>query len=236
MAFWLVWLPLLTLLGGAAQAGPWPRAEGTHFLSLSAERDRDGNDYLGIYGEYGLSPRTTLGYEIGHSNAGESSLILWMQRPLDDGDGVFRLTWQGGIGVVRRDGDLSPVALSGLSLGRGFEGLLGGGWISAEARVKVAGVTDPVAVSAGLDDGALAYLTPETEVKADLTLGLRPRGDLMWINQLRLERRQGQDAEAKLATSLVHDLGGPVKIEAGVVLPLSGGGEQAVKLGSWLEF
>lgn len=226
----------IAALTGVGHAGPWPRGQGDHFLSLSSEIDRDDNSYHGLYGEYGLSARTTLGYEIGHSNAGERSLILWFQRSLDDGNGPYRFTWQTGAGVIDRAGTLSPVAIGGLALGRGFEGVLGGGWVTAEARVKIAGVTDLDASFQDLGATALAYLTPETTIKADLTLGFRPRPKTMWINQLRLEQRQDEDISGKVATSVVYEISGPLRVEAGVILPLSGPGEQAVKIGSWLEF
>ena len=41
---------------------------------------------------------------------------------------------------------------------------------------------------------------------------------------------------AETATTLVRDLGGPAKGELGVVLPLWGEGEPAVKLAIWVAF
>jgi len=37
-------------------------------------------------------------------------------------------------------------------------------------------------------------------------------------------------------SSLIFDVPGPVKVELGMVNPLSGPSEQAVRLGTWLEF
>ena len=73
----------LLIAGSVAEAGPWPREKGEIFLSFSEERDREGNSYTGLYGEYGLNPRSTLGFELGHSNAGETSAMIWWQRALD---------------------------------------------------------------------------------------------------------------------------------------------------------
>lgn len=224
---------LAALLAGAAEAGPWPRDEGGHFLSFSAERDRDGNLYAGVYGEYGASARTTLGYELGHTNVGETSLLVWLQRPLGRTDGTYRLTVAMGAGVIERAGSLAPVGLAAVAWGRGFEGPMGGGWFTAEARAKVAAVPDDAAAPS---DAALAFLTPEMTLKADLTLGLRPRGGTMLIQQLRLEQQHDSDFSARLASSVVQDIGGPAKLELGVVLPLAGPGEKALKIGTWLEF
>ena len=78
---------MLILAGPAAEAGPWPRAPGTKFLSLSVERDRESNSYTGLYAEYGMDARNTLGFELGHTNVGETSAMIWWQRALDDGSG-----------------------------------------------------------------------------------------------------------------------------------------------------
>lgn len=222
-------------LGGAAQAGPWPREQGQHFLSVATERDRDGNNHTGLYGEYGLRPRLTLGYEIGHTNQGETSALIWLQRSLDDGEGANRLALSFGTGALMRDGETMPMAQLGASWGRGFAGIWDGGWLAADLRVKLAG--SMAALMPGANPAEMGYLTPELTTKADLTLGLRPRPSTMLIGQLRLERRRDADLSARLAASVVHDLVGPVKAEFGIIEPLNGaGGERALKIGSWLSF
>lgn len=224
---------LLAVLAGAVEAGPWPREAGTHFLSLSAERDRDGNSYAGLYGEYGFSAATTIGYEFGGTNVGETTGILWLQRPLGGADRDDRLTLALGAGFISRNGEVGPVGLAAAAWGRGFEGFLGGGWITAEGRVLLAA---RLAADNGLSASALALLTPEATAKADLTIGLRPRSGMMLINQLRLEQRHEADFTARFAGSVVQDLAGPVKLELGAILPLTGPGEHALKIGTWLEF
>lgn len=226
----------IVLGGSAAGAGPWPREPGHHFLSFSHERDREGNSYSGLYGEYGFRPRTTLGYELGHTNVGETTALLWIQRALDDGEGPNRFAVSAGVGGVRTDQGWLGIGQVGASWGRGFEGLWGGGWMTAEARIRIAGSVDAVAAGLGLGDAASAYLTPETSAKLDMTLGFRPAERLMVVNQLRLEQRPDADFSAKLALSVIGDVGGPAKIELGVIQPLTGPGEPALKLGSWVEF
>jgi len=226
---------VLLLLCGPAFGGPWPRAESGMFLSLTDERDRDGNSYTGLYGEYGLTARETLGFELGYTNVGETSAIFWLQHGLEPiGENRFALSL--GLGMVAREGLFLPVAQAGADWGRGFQGILEGGWLSVETRLKVAGKTDNPEDFVDLSDSAFSYLTPEVTGKADLTLGLHATDAVMFINQLRLEQREDTGFSSKLATSVVHDLIGPAKVELGLVTPLSGPDEEAVKIGTWFEF
>ncbi|NHF74799.1 hypothetical protein G7044_16885 [Paracoccus sp. 12-3] len=236
---------MLLTCAGAAKAGPWPREKGAVFLSFSGELDREGNSYTGLYGEYGMNARDTLGFELGHSSAGETSAMVWWQRALDKGTGADRITVSTGIGALRRDGALVPLAQIGGSWGRGWDSLpllrtvRGGGWLAVDARLKIAAPMkdeDELATMAGQGGSLLSYLTPEMTAKIDATLGWHATGSMMLINQLRLEDRDDIGFSGKLATTLVRDLGGPAKGELGVVLPIWGEGDPAVKLGVWLAF
>ncbi|WP_108501923.1 hypothetical protein [Paracoccus indicus] len=227
---------LALLLPWPAQAGPWPREVGQTFLSLMGERNRTGDGFVFAYAEYGLTPRTTLGVEFSRSSA-ETGAILWLQHPLDDGHGVHRITVQSGLGVVRSGDEFLPLAQGALSWGRGFE-RWGGGWMSAQLLARMTGASHSETETPDPGMSALfdSILGAERVVKADLTLGLRPRDGLMVINSLWLEDRQDDGFAARLAPSLVFDAPGPVQIELGVIQPLSGPAEQAVRLGTWLEF
>lgn len=228
----LVWL----LAVFSAQAGPWPRDAGHAFVALATERDDAGNSYTGLYAEYGLSRRRTLGLEVSHTNVGETSAMLWYQKSLDGGEGPNRLSYSMGFGAISRNGDLLPQSQAALMWGRGFSGPWDGGWLTAEARVRVAGRTEEVTVRDGLSQVEYAYLTPEVITKLDLTLGLRPTPAWALVNQLRLESRKDSDFSVKLAGSVVRDLTGPAKLEIGLVAPLTGPGEAAIRIGTWLEF
>ncbi|MTD99309.1 hypothetical protein GIY56_03305 [Paracoccus sp. YIM 132242] len=228
----ILWL----LLAVTAHAGPWSRDPGHSFIALSGERDDAGNSYTGLYTEYGLSRRRTVGLEVSHTNVGETSAMLWYQKSLDRGEGPNKLSYATGIGVIRRGGELLPLSQAALMWGRGFSGPWDGGWLSAEARVKVAGKTEEVTVRQGLTSIQYAYLTPEIVTKLDLTVGLRPTPLWAVVNQLRLEARKDTDFSAKLATSVVYDLTGPARLEIGFVAPLAGPSEPAIRIGTWLEF
>ncbi|HRO13895.1 MAG TPA: hypothetical protein PLL33_02420 [Paracoccus sp. (in: a-proteobacteria)] len=233
------------LFASAGSAGPWPREPKGVFLSLSAEGDRDGNSHAGLYAEYGLTPRNTLGFEFGRGNTGETRALIWMQRALDRSEGADRWAVSLGIGAIQRDGSILPVGQIGAGWGRGLDAvpvlkaIPGGGWLAAEGRVRIAGaMKDGPAVHelAASEADALAWLTPEFETKAELTLGLRPASGVMLVNQLRLEQRDDTGFSSKFASSIVRDLSGPAKVELGVIAPLSGPGSPALKIGSWLEF
>ncbi|MTH77765.1 hypothetical protein [Paracoccus aestuariivivens] len=228
-------LVLLAALPSIAYAGAWPRAEKATFLSLSDERDSDGNSYTSLYGEYGLTGRETLGFELGYTNVGETSALFGLQHALEPW-GENQLSVGLGIGMVARDGMFLPLAQASANWGRGFQGFMQGGWLSLETRLKVAGAMKDQADFADLSDSAFNYLTSEVTVKADFTVGLHATDAMMIINQFRFEQTDEAGFTSKLATTVVHDLWGPSKIELGLITPLSGPDESAVKLGTWLEF
>lgn len=225
-----VWLP------GAALAGPWMRDTKEVFLSFSSQIDRDRNSYTGLYGEYGLNDRNTLGFELGYTNVGETSVMIWLQRRLDSGEGPNRLTYSTGFGAFVRGGEVFPTGQAGIAWGRGFEKFLGGGWITVEGKIKIAGEPQTVVYVQGVTRTEAVFLTPATTTKIEATLGLRPTDSIMFINQLRLENRRDVAFSAKLATSLVYDWAGVTKLELGLITPLTGPGEMAVKIGTWIEF
>ncbi|MFD1882128.1 hypothetical protein [Paracoccus pacificus] len=255
---------LILLTPPPAHAGPWPRDAGTTFLAFSVEGDRNRNAYAGLYGEYGLSARNTLGFELGYTDAEEISGLIWFQRTLDGGEGPDRWAVSLGVGAVGRGGSFDPVGQVGMSWGRGFDAipglrrLHGGGWFSVDARLKFtkgsgaaekagagrrdgngfSAVFTPGPFSGAGEDGADAsiYAMPARIAKAELTIGWNATDRLMWINQFRFEDRSDTGYSGKLATTLVYGLTKRSKIEFGLIAPLSEKGEVAVKLGCWMTF
>ncbi|MDO5620710.1 MAG: hypothetical protein Q4G24_04490 [Paracoccus sp. (in: a-proteobacteria)] len=200
------------------------------FLSFSVEGDRDGNHYIGSYGEYGLKDRRHLILEFGRSSGGERRGLASLQWALDDGQGADRLAVSLGLGALHRDGQTRPMAQIAAGWGRGFDGPMPG-WISAESRLRVTGD-----MAASVANYSLPYMTPKVASHLDVTLGLRPWLGWMLVNQLRFERREDSGFSSKLAVSGLRDLIGPAKLEIGVIVPLSGAGEGAMKIGTWVAF
>lgn len=234
-------LAALWLLASAAAAGPWARDSGGFFAALSVEQDRDDNRHSGLYAEYGLGPRNTLGLELGRTRD-ETTLLVWWQRALGRAEGPNRWAVSLGLGAIRRDGRYHPMGQMVTAWGRGFDSIPllrripGGGWLAVETRSKLAAITREYPEEPNVIWEDPTYLTPETTHKLDLTLGWHARDDLMLINQFRFEQRDDTGFSGKLAISAVRDLWGPAKLELGLIEPLTGQGERAVKLGTWLEF
>lgn len=228
-------LLFLCLLTGHAGAGAWPRDSKEIFLSSALERDRDGNSYASLYAEYGLANRRVLGIEVGYTDVGETSALIWLQRPLGTGAGPNQWSYSMGGGVIERDGEFLPLGQATLSWGRGFQEFWNGGWLSADARVKVAGRNQILRQQQGMSVTEFSYLTPETTVKLDVTAGFHASDSLMLISQFRLEWAQDSDFSARFAGSVVRDLWGPAKVELGAVLPITGPGEPAIRIGLWFD-
>jgi hypothetical protein len=206
------------------------------FLSFRPSVTATATAIPGFTANTGCGPRQTLGFELGHSNAGESSVMIWWQRALDDGEGPNRFDLLVGDRVLERDGKLvpwrrsAPHGAGALTACRccamcraavGWPSMRAPSWPSEEEE------PDRTPDANGRWSSRQVYLTPKTTVKAEVTLGWNASSSLMLINQLRLEDRDdtglfGQAGEFGGARS-----GGPAKIELGVIMPLSGEGEHA---------
>ena len=147
-------LALLLALGGPVAAGPWPQDAGAVYVSSGVTHDRWG-EWAALYAEAGLGRDLTLAFDVGGRPAAAEaqdrtgSLMLWASRPVGD--------WRLGVaaGAFADWGDARapprPRPRVALAAGRGFDGPLGPGWVSAE-------------VSA----------VPGRRARAQATLGLRP--------------------------------------------------------------
>ncbi|WP_041669196.1 hypothetical protein [Cereibacter sphaeroides] len=228
-------LASMVALPASGLAGPWARETGRVFLTLSQQQDGAGESWTGLWAEYGLTPRITLGLDAGRSGRGDGKLILWAQKAWERGP--HRIAASAGLGAVRLEGALAPLAQLGGAWGRGIETRFGPGWLALEMRGIVTGRN--VTLEQRLDAqtvATVAFLVPETSAKAELTLGLSPRDRLKVIEQLQLEYGRDSGFDARLATSLVYDLARPTKLEMGLILPIESASEPALKLGLWLEF
>lgn len=232
---WLLVTAALLIGGTVAKAGPWPRDDGAVFLSLSQERDADSNAYTSVYGEYGLGPRQTLGVEAGRNTFGDASFLIWLQQAF--GSGAVRYATSLGMGLAREEDENMPVGQIGLSWGRGFGTRWGDAWVASETKFSLAArrTTETVRLSP-TTQMLYEYLVPDTGVKSELTLGLKPWDGTMLIGQVRMQQTVDRDFAASLATSVVRDVGKRMKIELGVIGPLTGDSEPGLKIGTWIAF
>ncbi|MCT8162018.1 hypothetical protein [Pseudoruegeria sp. SHC-113] len=222
---WFVWMIALLLMPHRADAGAWPREEGTRFTSVKytlADREEiDRPGYLSVYSERGLPHRLTFGYD-GGSNLDDYGFsgVLYLRKSLP-----WRAHWFGfelGVGLKGEYDEYGqlhtePIVRPGLSWGRGlsFRGL--NGW-------------------AGLESFAEVWVdSQETAVKLDGTLGFSSaRGDL-FILQLQSGQYPGSDPYLRLAPSYVRAVG-PVQLELGLQQELTGQTRTGLVFGIWTEF
>ena len=122
-------------------AGPWPRNVGQVFLSFTGETALDGaaQNAFAIYGEYGLTPRTTLIGELrlpGDGLANPTGYVavrrlVGMVSPSDP------VALSGRLGFSEIGGDAAISVSPGIHLGHGFQSALGNGWITFDGWYHV---------------------------------------------------------------------------------------------------
>lgn len=228
---------LLCLAAGVATAGPWPRAKGETFLSVSVEGG-DAQDYTSLYAEHGATPALTLGLDLGSSFSTPKKAIAFARWPVGNTDAPLRMAVQFGLGyaerwrtppfklVVTGGGPLPalpgprpkmrPVVQTGFSIGKGL-GVMGhNGWLALDTRAET--------------DDALA-----TQYEADATVGLTtPKGHML-IMQVQTGATEAGESWAKLAPSVVMKLSDATHVELGVTASLTGD-DHAARLGLWQKF
>lgn len=213
-------LAVVLLLGLApvGMAGAWLREKGTGFLSLSSqvtEPDEYGFYRVdaGLYAEYGLTERLTLGVDAGHDMLRVSKGLVFLRLPLGRETHKTRLAMEIGAGQVGDDTALRP----GLSIGRGIKLWDRYGWLNADGRVVLAG------------GGAMT-------LESDLTFGLSITGRSKIILQLQLGQPDIGDAYAKIAPSFVYETKPGTQLELGLTHPLTGSDLRGVSLDLWRTF
>lgn len=231
----LALLPLMVsaLAPGIAHAGPWPRAKGDVFFSLSHEVGRDGGGWSALYAEYGLTPRWTLGLDIGNSQD-RTTALAFVQRAVGKQDGPGRLAFSSGIGI---ETGIEPQAFGmvGAAWGRSLGTPLGPGWLAVEPQLRMGvALSEDWPPTLVLDeDGKIATTGL---AKLDLTLGATARPGLILMGQVQMEQALEGDPTARLTASAVRDVGRRGKVLLGLSAPVMGEGEPSLKLGTWLEF
>jgi hypothetical protein len=209
----------LTIPGGNAAAGAWPREAGKTFLAthvrLSWPRDiatwtdpSPTRTYRTLYVEHGVTDALTLGLDIGHAVTGNDKTVVFLQLPLVRTE--TKMTAQLGFGRIAEERIVRP----GLSIGRGRER----GWMTADVFAELS-----------LESGRRAY-------KADLTWGRNLSRDRKLILQMQLGMTGTDPAFARFAPSYVFPVTDRVKFELGAMVGLRNDEAVGVKLGFWSSF
>jgi hypothetical protein len=205
---------LLVCLAATAQAGPWPRAAGETFVDGGVEIPlRDGDGYAGLYAEYGLQPRLTIGLDLGGDRADMTKALAFLRVPLGAETGPWRRALEIGAGLAEDRAALRP----GISLGRGLRLWDHDAWISLDSR-------------------AVVLANRRTGWSSDATLGLnRPGGDKV-IVQLRAGRAVGGDPYLDFAPAYVLAGQSGRHLLLGVAADLRDGERIGARIGLWHRF
>lgn len=231
--FWL--FLLLAALAQPLAAGPWPRERGHWFSSGAMTLGRGGALDYSAWLEVGLGRGRQLMAEARMVPGGETMAALMLQRPLPD-LGAWKQAWSLGVAVssrrvrwvfvtppgvrparrIVREIRQSEAALRlSYSLGRGLRQPWPG-WTSLELRGEVG--------------------SARRVLKADATLGYRPRDWLAVMLALQAEHSGGR-SRLHIAPSAVWFVRPGIGLELGLRQQIGGGaGGGQVKLGSWIEF
>ncbi|MEI4231973.1 hypothetical protein [Roseovarius sp. D22-M7] len=209
---------LLLWLAPVAEAGAWLREKGTAFVELSG-RVTEPDEYgfygldAGLYAEYGLAERLTLGLDAGHDTLRVSKAVVFMRLPLGRETRQTKLAVELGAGEVGEETALRP----GLSVGRGITLWDRGGWLNADGRMVLAG------------SGAMTLET-------DLTFGLSITKRAKIILQLQAGQPDTGDGYAKFAPSFVYETKPGTHLEIGLTQPLTGSDRRGLSLDLWRMF
>lgn len=212
---------LLTLAAPPALAGPWPQEDGAAFVSGTVEHAGDDDWVVTAYGEYGLTPNITLGFD-STTTAFVAEGYLFARYPVFRSDGPHRFAVLGGVGASGNlERGAKPLWVIGASWGRGLEYPFGSGWTAVDASARFR------------DDDSFGS---ERLIKLDSTIGWqRDNRDLAYV-QLQMSEEKGQDPLIKLAPSYVWHFADLLQLETGATIPLSGDDVAKIKIGLWSRF
>ncbi len=216
---------LLIALSGApapAAAGAWLRDAGDGFFSVTTilrQGDPDARLETSLYGEYGLSPRLTIGADINDRPGVTGHALLFARLPLSRPGARNRLAAELALGGHHRRGAWDPMYRLTLSYGRGLPRRRGRtGWLAVDAGYeRRLGTARPI-------------------YKLDATLGVSAPGRIRPILQLETAHIPGQPLIWAVAPGLLIDTrrGGTWLI--GLERKSAGRDTLGVKFGLWQPF
>ena len=216
---------LVWCMAAQAQAGAWPREQGTVFVAVSADASR-----AQLYAEYGARNDWTLGAEVSMPKGRRlPDISQFAHHPIWRGAGGAILS--AGLAAELREttaatafpalkGEAEIAVRGGLFWGKGFETPLGDGWATLDAQVEGIVTTD--------------WLDAGPAVKLDAGLGIKPIAGLMVTAQAQYWRRDGME-ELRLETGAAWTVG-KAQLVAQPSIGVLGPSEPRVKIGVWMSF
>lgn len=149
MQFWIISCLCSLLLAAPAMGGSWMRQTGQGFAAASAtlRQAQDGRQSheFGYFGEYGWSPRLTLGVDLNQNDRQSGHAQLFARIPLLRGHTRSLLALTFAAGGSHQHGHWSPMSRTTLSVGHEFATARASGWISVDASYEYrAYAPDPI--------------------------------------------------------------------------------------------
>jgi hypothetical protein len=204
--FWLV-------LSGPLWAGAWPRGKGNVFASGYTYAVPSGT-YTGLYGEWGLTDKLTLGIDVGRGVSGQDKAVAFLRAPLIAPLAGHRFAWEIGAGRIAGDTVIRP----GLSWGKGLDWAGRSGWVALDTVAELR--TNSLAVDA----------------KADLTLGLNINDARKLMVQIQAGAQFGDTPFLRIVPSMTFALSDRSQVEFGISQSLRGDYETGIKAALWWQF
>ena len=206
-------LCVFLLCSGPVWAGAWPRGKGNVFVAASTYAVPSGA-YTGIYAEWGVTGRLTLGLDIGRGVSGQDKAVVFLRGPLIAPRAGHHLAWELGAGMIAGDRVLRP----GLSWGKGADLAGRSGWVALDLLTEI------------------RIRTAAIDTKADVTLGLNINDARKIMLQLQMGAQFGDEPFLRLVPSMTFAVGKRGQVEIGLSQSLRGDFETGLKAAYWINF
>lgn len=208
----------------SCSAGAWMREKGEGFLSfgtLAFEERATGAQRFeqGIYLEYGLSPRVTLGASGNYTSGEKGEGLVFLRLPIRNDDRPAKVAIELGIGTESADGaTFDPFLKSGLSWGRGMTIGRRSGWLNVDTAIQWS------------TNGA------EPLFKLDATLGLTLSDRFQAMGQAFLEADANGEGLTVVPSLIYTPKRGRTKYVLGLEHKTGRDEHTGLKFGLWREF
>ncbi|KIN63328.1 hypothetical protein Z946_2198 [Sulfitobacter noctilucicola] len=219
---WVLILAVWMMSVSTASAGAWLREEATGFVSLSFGATQFSETTNGLYLEYGVSPKTTVGLDIStftnSQNVRNGFGNLFLRRALGPSDKPSKFSYEIGIGGLWGNEMQRPTLKSGLSWGRGFQVKDRNGWVNI--------------------DGAFVYepTLGEHITKLDGTLGIGFSQLTTGLFEVNISHQNEELYGAFEPSVLFKPAKSLFQIKVGAQIPFEEQKKTALKLGIWHNF
>lgn len=224
---------------GAQASNAWPRGKNKVFASVTWSTWGDIIGYttaiqepwveppileqteeIGMYAEYGLTDRFTLGIDHYNRPGGVAATSIFFLR-----GNVGSLDWANKFAIEIGAGPATDWMIDdeiayriGAGWGRGFETPWGGAWADIDAKYTTFSDTD-------------TYL-----YKVDTTVGISPSDKSLWYLQVQSGALEDYPSYTRLVPTYVRKIGYGMSLESALLWGVKNDESQGVKFGAWFEF